>query len=643
MDSYPVTIEDAYRGSFHITEKTRRLDAVLSRHVGQWVLLVDSDEFVELPYGDIPASVRELETAGANVMAAPMLQRMMIDGSLETPPVIEDPFKMFPLCSADLYRRMGVKGDIFKFPLFFCADGTRLAEGGNHHPAPGLETRATNIRGVTHHFKFRRTVSQRLENRIHSEHPWRHESIQFREYLLSHYNRLPLEESFLYSRDELFRRGFLKQFFVSGVGILRPDVQSGSEGSEDGAIGQQLLVTPAEPEIEQSHTSSALTGKTVLFVLPESDESEELEYDLPGMLRILGKAECKASIVRLEQNLVGSRLSNHELAQAGVKCQTQPRSLRDWLRLFRGARPDIIVFCYVSFKSFPWKAPLASLLAGVRRRVSIQYLVPPPLNPVEGRSPAKKLRRLIGRSARHMLAVKLTGHAFHRTICVSSAARDSLVQNYQFSRRKTITIHNGVSTRDFAPCESMRAVVRGRFDVSAQEILLICAARNTGEKDIEILIHAVSRVLRQGIPCKCIIVGDFPHREEVQRVANSLGMTGYVCFEEFQSDIRPYLQAGSAFILTSRAEGLSLRVLEAMACALPCIVADVSGNAEAVKHEATGLVISPDSVDEAENAILYLATHPHERAAMASKSREIACQCFNVDRQMDEMANAILN
>jgi glycosyltransferase involved in cell wall biosynthesis len=206
-----------------------------------------------------------------------------------------------------------------------------------------------------------------------------------------------------------------------------------------------------------------------------------------------------------------------------------------------------------------------------------------------------------------------------------------------------MAIHNGVSIGAFAPCKSTGAAVRARFDVSEEDLLLVCAARITEANRIDILIHAVSRVLRQGISCKCIIVGDGPLREELQKDANSLGLTGYVYFEGFQRDVRPYLQAGSAFILTSNAEGLQLSVLEAMACGLSCIVTDIGDNAEAVKHKVTGLVISPGSVDEAENAILHLATHPQERAAMGRKSRETVCQCFSVDKQLGEMVNAILN
>lgn len=432
-DSYPIAIEDIYQGSFHIAEKTRRLDWLLARHIGQWVLLVDSDEFVEFPYGDILGTIRELDRASANVMAGPMLQRLTVDGALETPPVIDDPFKMFPLCSADLYRRMGVKGDVFKFPLFFCASGTHLAEGGNHHPALGLESRSTNMRGVTHHFKFRRTVSQRLEKRIDSDHPWRHESVQFRDYLVSHGNRLPLEDAFVYSREELFRRGLLKQLFVPSVGVQQPGAQSVAEGRELEAIAPELHVTPAVLESEKSQGASAFPGRRIMFVHPGASEFGGFERHLFEMLRKLGKTQRKFLIVCMDQDLITANMEGDQLAQVDVKCQKRPESLRDWLRVIRGTHPDVVVFCYNSFNAFPWQAPLASLLARVQRRISIQHLVPPaPPPPVEGRSLTAKLRRLAGRRARYMLEAKFAAHVFHRTICLSNAVRDSLVQSYQF-------------------------------------------------------------------------------------------------------------------------------------------------------------------------------------------------------------------
>lgn len=210
-DAYPITIESTYGGPFLGQHKKSHLDAVLARYTEQWILLVDSDEFVEFPYRNIPKTIERLEFEGATVMAAPMVQRLKADGGLETPPVIENPFTLMPLCSVDLYEKMGVDACILKHPLFFCTSNTQLKEEGNHHPARGSDGRISAMRGVTHHFKFRQTVAERLDRRINSAYLFRHESVQFREFLDKHSNRLPLDETFLYSREELFRRGFLRR------------------------------------------------------------------------------------------------------------------------------------------------------------------------------------------------------------------------------------------------------------------------------------------------------------------------------------------------------------------------------------------------------------------------------------------------
>jgi Glycosyl transferase family 2 len=221
-DSYPVNIEDSYEGVFDPGEKERRLNSLLPRIHEQWLMFVDSDEFVEFPYRRIPVTIRMLELAGANVLFAPMVQRLTLNGSLDTPEVIEDPFGTFPLCSFDLYQKMGVKASIRKYPLFYCTGRTLLANGGNHNPPIGDPAILSALQGVTHHFKFRRNVLRRLENRINSPHPWRQESVQYQKYLENNSYRLPTEDSFAYSRRALFRRRLLRRFTLgAGLGFLR--------------------------------------------------------------------------------------------------------------------------------------------------------------------------------------------------------------------------------------------------------------------------------------------------------------------------------------------------------------------------------------------------------------------------------------
>jgi glycosyltransferase involved in cell wall biosynthesis len=651
---YPITFEDAYQGPFpepistnksDSTEKKKRLDALLARHTGQWVLLVDSDEFVEFPYEDIPETIRKLHCANANLMAAPMLQRLKADGSLDSPPVIEDPFQVFPLCSMDLYRRMGIKSEIFKFPLFYCERGTELVEEGNHNPPLGLEPRGSRIVGVTHHFKFRRSLSQRLEKRINSAHNWRNDSVALQEYLDGHSNRLPLDGAFPYSREELIRRRLLRRLPVPNAGSQRAEAEPAVQRQEN------LSILP-QGELKQAALGNGkarpLRGdKRIMFVLPQATEFGGLERHLLDLMPRLPEQVLPPTVVCLCQDIVTARMDQEQLRQVIVKCSPQPRSLWDWLRMLRENKPDIVVFPYRCIEAFPWQAPVAAVLVGIRNRIAIQHLVPPPLPlPVQGNSPRNMLRRLIGSQARNVgklkVSARLSNYLSTTTVCVSNAVRDALVSVYGFRPRKTVVILNGISNSTFAPSKTNGAAVRARLDVDPDEFVLVCVARLVEEKGIDILIRAVSRVVRQGVSCKCIILGDGPLKAKLQQKVKCEGLWEHVFFEGFQADVRAYLHAASAFILTSHLEGLPISVLEAMACGLPCIVTNVGGNAEAVKDQITGLVIQPSSVEAAADAILYLATHPHKRAEMASKAREVASHSFDINEKMAELTSVIL-
>jgi Glycosyl transferase family 2 len=213
---YPIHIESEYDGPFATEEKRFRLNCLLKRLCGRWLLLVDSDEFAELPYRTISSTVRMLRLTRTTALPAPMLQHLTPDGCLDTPATIEDPFHVLPMCSIDLYRRMGVDAAVNKYPLFYCGSHTELSDGGNHFCQAG-NIASPWLRGVTHHFKFRRSVIRRIEDRIRSGHSWHHESVRFLQYLEGHSNRLPLEAAFPYSRDELFRRGLLRKLAPASV------------------------------------------------------------------------------------------------------------------------------------------------------------------------------------------------------------------------------------------------------------------------------------------------------------------------------------------------------------------------------------------------------------------------------------------
>ena len=217
------------------------------------------------------------------------------------------------------------------------------------------------------------------------------------------------------------------------------------------------------------------------------------------------------------------------------------------------------------------------------------------------------------------------------------------MRDYRFSANKTLTIHNGTSLSAFDRHHSSGCALRARLGVSPEDFLLVCIARLSEQKRIDILLLAMARIIRDGVRCKCVVVGDGPLRTELSERAWALGLTDCVFFEGFQEDIGPYLRAGSAFVLTSDKEGLPLAILEAMACGLPCVVTNVGGNAEAVVHGVHGLVVGSGSVDEVADAISYLVTHPQECVEMSRMAWVRAHQAFDIEDRMAQLRRVILN
>ena len=116
------------------------------------------------------------------------------------------------------------------------------------------------------------------------------------------------------------------------------------------------------------------------------------------------------------------------------------------------------------------------------------------------------------------------------------------MRDYRFSANKTLTIHNGTSLSAFDRHHSSGCALRARLGVSREDFLLVCIARLSEQKRIDILLLAMARITRDGVRCKCVVVGDGPLRTELSERAWALGLTDCVFFEGFQEDIGPYLR-----------------------------------------------------------------------------------------------------
>ena len=121
-----------------------------------------------------------------------------------------------------------------------------------------------------------------------------------------------------------------------------------------------------------------------------------------------------------------------------------------------------------------------------------------------------------------------------------------------------------------------------------------------------------------------LVLGEGPLSEECKQLVDGIR----VVFFGNVPDTRPYLAASDIYIATSKAEGMPVSVLEAMAMNLPILLSDIEPHREilAINSEA-GLLATAGSVDDTAQAMLKLAQK--NLLLMGAHSRQIIDKSLN--------------
>jgi glycosyltransferase involved in cell wall biosynthesis len=163
-----------------------------------------------------------------------------------------------------------------------------------------------------------------------------------------------------------------------------------------------------------------------------------------------------------------------------------------------------------------------------------------------------------------------------------------------------------------------RTGVRARFGFAENEKIILYVGRLSPEKGVDFLVRSFER-LNSACPAKLLIAGDGPERAKLEQLAVDLGLRHAILYCGSVDDVPAYLQAADIFVMPSQFEGLSNAILEAMACELPVIATDVSGNNELVRSGDNGLLV--DYGDEAALAAAMRKVLENPRLGLELASR----------------------
>ena len=104
---------------------------------------------------------------------------------------------------------------------------------------------------------------------------------------------------------------------------------------------------------------------------------------------------------------------------------------------------------------------------------------------------------------------------------------------------------------------------------------LLCVARLSYEKGVDVLLDAFRFVLDTQKNATLTIVGDGPERAILERRAQSLNLGSSVIFAGHQTNLETFFSDADIYVQPSRFEGWGLAVIEAAADGVPIVMTDV--------------------------------------------------------------------
>ena len=230
------------------------------------------------------------------------------------------------------------------------------------------------------------------------------------------------------------------------------------------------------------------------------------------------------------------------------------------------------------------------------------------------------------------LNVKL-GPFFEKTILrlrhkaihtVSEASKDDLKK---FGSKKPIYV---------IPNSIEEGITKSVNSVSGQFVFV---GRLVFYKNLEVVIKALRIVLNSHPEATLLIAGDGPHRKNLEKMVQELGLTNNIKFLGFVSsnEKSDLLSTCQALVFPSLCEGFGLVILEAFSHSKPVLVSDIRPSSDIVSNKEDGFVISPNNEKEWADKMNNIIENPSEGNKMGENGRILLKNTYHRDIMIEKI------
>lgn len=224
--------------------------------------------------------------------------------------------------------------------------------------------------------------------------------------------------------------------------------------------------------------------------------------------------------------------------------------------------------------------------------------------------------RRIGNTWKARTLFWLAGLLADRIVAVSEDSAQLCRSEVTLPASRVSRIWNGIDLSRFT--------FRGPADAP----VAISVARLSPEKDFPTLIKAVALAAEVVPELKLKIVGDGPERSRLEELVVALGQQSRIELLGERQDVPDLLATAGFYATATLTEGISLTLLEAMACGLPVLATHVGGNPEIIDDGRTGFLVPSGDVDALAAALIRMVQAQPLWAELGRQGRQRVEQHF---------------
>lgn len=225
-------------------------------------------------------------------------------------------------------------------------------------------------------------------------------------------------------------------------------------------------------------------------------------------------------------------------------------------------------------------------------------------------------------------------------IAVTAGIRLSIAE--KAGPAKVVMLRNAVDTDFFTPtADSIK--LGDRLGLPRDRFLVLYAGTLGLAQQLSTILDCAAALQKRADLAHFVFVGDGAEKEQLQHNAAEMGLLNVSFLPSYPKACMPGLLNSAHCVLVSLRDApifraaLPTKLLEAMACGRPVLLA-ASGEAEAVVREAAaGYCTRPEDPDSISNAILQIQQNPEEGESMGRRGREYMVLNFSRDRQVEDL------